>query len=162
MLTREAGTGARVTHEGAAIGAMYAGLGLTVAALIIAYVDNATANVLEDHVRAGFPTYSQSRIDSAVTAYLVYLSVVGALGVIGWLWTIWAVKAGKWWARAAATVLFALGTGIALLDLLIRDKSGDTGLPPLLGWVGMLPCLAGLLAVMVLWRGSRPGPVRRQ
>jgi hypothetical protein len=27
-----------------------------------------------------------------------------------------------------------------------------TGLPPLLGWVGMLPCLAGLLAVILLWR----------
>ena len=28
------------------------------------------------------------------------------------------------------------------------------GLPPLLGWFGMLPCLAGLLAVTLLWRQS--------
>jgi hypothetical protein len=101
-----------------------------------------------------YPTYSQARIASAVTTYLVYLSVVGALGTICWLSTIWAVKAGKGWARAAATALFVLGTSIALTDLLIRDTSGDTGLPPLLGWVGMLPCLAGLFAVTLLWRKS--------
>ena len=141
-------------HERPAIGAMYAGLGLTVVALIVLYVDHVTANVLADHIRAGYPAYAQARIDSAVTTYLVYLSVVGALGIICWLGTIRALKAGKQWARGAATVMFALGTGIALIDLLVRDTSGDTGLPPLLGWAGMLPCLAGLLAVMLLWRRS--------
>ena len=94
----------------------------------------------------------QARIDSAATKYLVYLSVIGALGIICWLWMIWAVTAGKRWARGAATAIFALGTGIVLFDLLVKDTSGDTGLPPLLGGVGMLPCLAGLLAVMLLWR----------
>ena len=102
----------------------------------------------------GYPAYSQARIDSAVTTYLVYLSVVAALGLICWLAAIWAVKAGKRWARGAATALFALGTGIAVIDLLVKDTSGDTGLPPLLGWAGMLPCLAGLLAVTLLWRRS--------
>ena len=141
-------------HERSAIGAMYVGLGLTVVAMIVPYVDHATANVLADHIRVGYPAYAQARIDSAVTTYLVYLSVVGALGIICWLWTVWAVKAGKRWARGAATVMFALGTGIALIDLLVKDTSGDTGLPPLLGWAGMLPCLAGLLAVTLLWRRS--------
>jgi hypothetical protein len=133
---------------------MYAGLGLTVVAMIVPYVDHATANVLADHIRVGYPAYAQARIDSAVTTYLVYLSVVGALGIICWLGTIRALKAGKRWARGAATVMFALGTGIALIDLLVRDTSGDTGLPPLLGWAGMLPCLAGLLTVTLLWRRS--------
>ena len=142
-------------HDRSAIGAMYAGLGLTVAALIVAYVDHATGNVLAGHIRAGYPAYTQARIETAVTTYLVYLSVVGALGIICWLAAIWAVKAGKHWARGAATAIFALGTGIALLDLLIKDTSGDTGLPPLLGWAGMLPCLAGLVAVTLLWRRSR-------
>jgi hypothetical protein len=50
--------------------------------------------------------------------------------------------------------MFALGTTIALIDLLIKDTSGDTGLPPLLGWAGTLPCLAGLLAVLLLWARS--------
>jgi hypothetical protein len=110
--------------------------------------------VLADHIRDGYPAYTQARIDSAVTTYLVYLSVVGALGIICWLGTIRALKAGKRWARAVATAMLALGTAIALTDLLVKDTSGDTGLPPLLGWAGTLPCLAGLLAVTLLWRRS--------
>jgi hypothetical protein len=74
---------------------MYAGFGLTVVALIVLYVGHATANVLAGHIRVGYPAYTQARIDSVVTTYLVYLSVVGALGIICWLATIWAVKAAS-------------------------------------------------------------------
>jgi hypothetical protein len=148
-------------HDRLAIKAMYAGLGLTVTAVIATYVDHVTANMLAGHIRAGYPAYSQARINWAVAIYLTYLSAVGVLGVICWLWTIWAVKAAKSWARAAATTIFALGTGIALTDLLIKDTSGDTGLPPFLGWAGMLPCLAGFLAVALLWarRPARQSPL---
>ncbi len=48
--------------------------------------------------------------------------------------------------------MFVLGTGVSLTDLLVKDRSGDTGLPPLLGWVGILPCLPGLAAATLLWR----------
>lgn len=143
-------------HQRSAIKAMYAGLGLTVVAMIVPYVDHATTNVLAAHIRAGYPTYTQARIDAAATIYLVLLSAVGVLGIMCWLWTIRAVKAGKRWPRATATVMFALGTAVALTGLLITDTSGDTGLPPLLGLVGMLPCLAGLVAVTLLWERSRP------
>lgn len=36
--------------------------------------------------------------------------------------------------------------------LLVKDSSGDTGLPPVLGWLGMLPSLPGLTAVALLAR----------
>ncbi|MEU8248888.1 hypothetical protein [Nonomuraea sp. NPDC048916] len=134
--------------------AMYTGLVLTVAAMIAPYVDRATGHVLADHIRAGYPAYSQERIDSAVTAYLVILTVVGVLGVVSWVWTTWAVRSGKRWARWAATAMFALGTSVALTGLFVKDTSGDTGLAPLLGWIGMAPCLAGLVAVAMLWRRS--------
>jgi len=134
------------------IAALYAGLAMTVIAMIVPYIDRATSNTLADHIRAGYPTYTQARIDTASTIYLVYLSVIGVLGVVGWLWTVRSVKTGRRWVRAAATAIFALGTSVALIDLLIRDTSGDTGLSPLLGWVGILPCLPGLLAVTLLWR----------
>ncbi|HEY6498562.1 MAG TPA: hypothetical protein VIZ20_04000 [Streptosporangiaceae bacterium] len=143
------------THqERPALRVMYAGLVLALAALAVPYADHATANVLAGHIRDGYPAYTQARIDSAVTSYLIYLSVAGALGIACWLAMIWAVKAGKRWVRAAATGMFALGTSVALTGLLIRDTSGDTGLPPLLGWAGVLPCLAGLVAVALLWRRS--------
>ena len=92
-----------VKHAQSAIAAMYAGVALTVVTLIVPYIDHATANVLADHIRAGYPTYTQERIDSAVTTYLVYVSIIAALGVISWLWTIRTVNAGKRWARGAAT-----------------------------------------------------------
>jgi hypothetical protein len=133
-----------------ALAVMYAGLALSMAALAVPYVDHATANVLASHLRHGYPAYSPARIDSAVTVYLIYLSVVGVLGIACWLATIRAVQTGQRWARPAATVAFTLGTSIALTNLLIRDTSGDTGLPPLLGWTGLLPGLAGLVAITLL------------
>ncbi|MEU3742392.1 hypothetical protein AB0E78_35680 [Streptomyces sp. NPDC032198] len=138
-----------------AIGAMYAGLGLTVAATALPYADRATGHLLADHIRAGYSAYTQARIESAVTTYLILLSVIGALGVIAWLWAAWAVKAGKWWARPAVTVLFVLGASVGLTGLLTTDTSGETGLPPALGWAGMAPWLAALLAVALLWGRSR-------
>jgi hypothetical protein len=141
-------------HQRPVVAAMYAGLVLSVVATIVPHVDHATANVLADHIRAGYPAYTAARIDSAVTTYLIYLTVVGALGIVAWLGMIWAVKARKRRARGAATATFVLATSIAAFDLFVRDTSGDTGLPPLLGWIGMLPCLAGLLAVALLWRKS--------
>ncbi|WP_285564893.1 hypothetical protein OG521_24215 [Streptomyces sp. NBC_01463] len=141
-----------------AAGAMYAGLGLTVAATVLPYVDRATTHRLADHIRAGYPSYTRTRVDSAVTTWLVLLSVIGALGVAAWIWTAWAVRADKRWARPAATVLLVLGVGTGLTGLLTRDTSGETGLPPELGWAGMAPCLAALLAVALLWRRPRvPG-----
>lgn len=137
-----------------AIRAMYAGLGLTVVAMIVPYVDPAGVNGLAGHIGAGYPAYSQARIANAVSTYLIYLSVVGVLGIVCWLGTIWAVWSGKRWARWVATAIFAAATVVALTDLLIKDTSGDTGLPPLLGWIGMLPCLTGLLSVALLWRRS--------
>jgi hypothetical protein len=134
---------------------MYGGLALTVLATIVPYVDHATGNALADHIRAGYPTYTASQIHSAAIAWLVILSVVGALGIACWAATIWAVKAGKRWAGVGVATVFVLGTTVALTELLIRDTSGDVGLPPLLGWVGILPCLAGLLAVTEVWSSRR-------
>lgn len=133
-----------------AIAAMSVGLVLTIVATIVPFITSALA----DHIRASYPDYTEARVDTAVSTWLIILTIIGALGVVGWLWTIWIVKAGKRWARWAATAMFVLGTCVALTDLLIKDTSGDTGLAPMLGWLGMLPCLAGLVAVALLWRRS--------
>lgn len=134
---------------------MHAGLALTALATIAPYVDRSTTHLLAHHIRAGYPTYPQAWVDSAVTTYLVVLSVIGALGVLAWLTTAWVVKAGKRWARPAATVMFMLGTSVGLTGLLTKDTSGAAGLPPALGWAGMIPCLAGVVAVALLWRRPR-------
>lgn len=133
-----------------AIAAMGVGLVLTIVATIVPFITSALA----DHIRASYPDYTDARVDNAVRAWLTILTIVGALGVVGWIWTMWTVSTGKRWAPWAATAMFVLGAGVALTDLLVTDTSGDTGLAPMLGWLGMLPCLAGLVAVALLWRRS--------
>lgn len=135
-----------------AIVALHSGLALALVATLVPYIDRAAANLLADHIQAGYPSYGQSRIDTAVTTYLIYLTVLGAVGIVSWLVVIRAASAGKRWARWAAAGLFAVGTCIAVFNMTVQDTSGDTGLPPALGWVGLLPCLAGLLAVILMWR----------
>jgi len=134
-----------------ALAAMYAGLGLTVAATVAPYVDRASGHVLADHIRHGYPTYTQDRVDTAGNAWLGILTVFGLLGIVCWIGAIWAVKTHKAWARPSATIMFVGGTGLALTALLTKDTSGEVGLAPIFGWIGMLPSLAGLPAVWMLW-----------
>ncbi|MEV5987722.1 hypothetical protein AB0L85_22365 [Streptomyces sp. NPDC052051] len=148
----------KTPRERWATGAMCTGLGLTVLATTVPYVDRSATHLMARHIRAAYPAYTPTRVDSAVTTYLVLSSVIGVLGVLTWLGVIWAVRADMRWARPAATAAFVLGAGVGLAGLLTKDTSGETGLPPTLGWVGMAPCLAGLLVVVLLWR--RPPPRR--
>jgi hypothetical protein len=111
-------------------------------------------SALRDHIRAGYPAYTDGQVDSAVSAWLIILTVIGALGVVAWIWSIWVVAKRKRWASWAATAMFTLGASVAVADLLITDTSGDVGLAPILGWIGLAPCLAGLVAVVLLWRRS--------
>ena len=138
------------------VNTMYAGLALTVIAAILPVIDRATTNALTRHIRASYPNYSRARVNTAATVYLIYLAVIGIVGVATWLWNVRAVKRHHRWARAAATALFAIGTSVALTDLLVKDRSGQTALPPLLGWAGILPSLPGLLAVTLLWGWPKP------
>lgn len=135
------------THR-PAVATMYLGLTLSLATTILPFV---TANVLSNHIRSGYPDYGPAELNSAVTAYQVILALIGGLGVLSWLFAIWAAKR-KSWSHWLAAGLFGTGTIIALCLLLTKDTSGELGVAPLLGWLDMLPCLAGLVAVVLLWR----------
>lgn len=132
----------------------YGGLALTMVTIVVLYAAHLGGNVLAEHIRSGYPSYSASDAEAAATTYVIYLTVLGALGVISWLITVWSITADKRWARWLASALFVAGTTIALFDLTVRDTSGDTGIPPILGWIGLLPSLAGLIVVILLWRTS--------
>jgi hypothetical protein len=156
----------------ATVVAMYIGVLLTTGATVAPYVDRATTHVLANHIRRAYPTYTSDQVERAVTAWLTVLTVLGVLGVVGWVVSIWAVKTHKRWARPIATVMFLTGTSSALAALLIKDSSGDYGLAPLLGWINLLPPVAGVMAVLMLWaappalpgvgwKEPRPGSGRR-
>jgi hypothetical protein len=143
-----------------AVRAMHAGLALTVAATLAPCVDRATTNVLADHIRSGYPGYPPARIDTAVTSYLIILSVVGVLGVGVWLGTIKAVQRDSRWARKAALGAFGGGLVIAATALSVRDTSGDLGLAPVFGLLQLAPCVAGAIALALLWRHDRSAAFR--
>jgi hypothetical protein len=136
---------------------MLAGMVLTLLVAIVPLADSATTKLQARHILAGYPSYSTGEVQTAVGVYLVYLAVVGVIGVAGWLVAIFATRAGKRWARWLATALFVIGTVVALFNLAVTDTSGDTGLSPVIGGLGLFPSLAGLAAVILLWR--KPAPV---
>ncbi len=131
---------------------MLAGMALTLLVAIVPFVDGATTHLQARHILAGYPSYSAGEVQSAAGVYLAYLAVVGVIGAAGWLVAIFATRAGKRWARWLATGLFVIGTAVALFNLAVTDTSGDTGLSPVIGGLGLLPSLAGLVAVILLWR----------
>ena len=71
-----------------------------------------------------------------------------------WLMTIWAVGRRKRGARLVATAVFVLATGIALLNLSVSEY-GTRIFPTVWGILGLLPCVAGLVAVILLWTPGR-------
>ena len=135
-----------------AVFAMGAGLLLTLVATAAPFVDRATTHLLADHIRHGYPSYTAGEVDTAVTTWLVVLGVVGALGIACWVLSMWWVVSGKRFARSIATVGFVAGAAVGLAALLTPDTSGEVGLAPALGWLGLLPSLAGAVAVAELWR----------
>ena len=140
------------SRQRAAVTALYFGAALTLATTVAPYIDLHAGQVLADHIRDGYPNYSQSRVDTAVAKWLAILTVAGVLGLGSWLWTIWAVTTRKRWTREAATAIFVVGTSVALTAWLTKDTSGEVGLAPLLGWIGVLPSGAGAFAIAMLWR----------
>jgi hypothetical protein len=140
-----------MTARTSTLTAMSAGLILTIVATVVPFLRTPTGELIARHVRAGYPSYDDRQVGAAVMIYLVGLAVVGVLGTACWVVSIVATHAGKRWVPWVATVAFVVGTGIALFDLSIRDTSGDTGLPPLVGWIGVLPSVAGFVAVLLLW-----------
>lgn len=132
--------------------AMGAGLGLTVAATVYPLVDRMTTGTLAAHVGTSYPGYAPAEVDTAVTAYLTILSVAGVLGAVGWLSALRAARAGAAWVRWVAPVLLVAAVSLALAGLTVQDTSGDVGLAPAVAWWQVPPCVAGVVAVVLLWR----------
>ena len=136
-----------VRYPRSAVIALCAGLALTAAATASTHLGRAA---IGEHIHSGYPEYGASAIADGVSFYLTYLSVLGALGFLGWAAALWATTKGQRWARWLALALFLTGTSVALINLFVTDTSGDTGLPPLIAGIGLLPSAAGLVAVMLM------------
>ncbi|TYQ01508.1 UNVERIFIED_ORG: EmrB/QacA subfamily drug resistance transporter [Gordonia westfalica J30] len=145
-----------LTHTRPAVIALYLGAALTVLATVVPF---AATDVLRDHIAHGYPDYPAADLDAAVTAYLVVLGTIGGLGLLGWLVSARAVRRGRTYARWLSAGLFAAALLVAVTLIFIKDTSGEVGLAPAVGWLQVLPCIAGLVAVLTIWR-RKESPMR--
>lgn len=106
---------------------------------------------LSDHLHDVYDGYAEVPASGVIVGYLVGLAV---LGVVCWSWMMWAVVRGKRWAPLVFIVLFVLATGIALTNLFVQEY-GSPIVPSVLGVAGLLPCVAGLVAVLLARRLPR-------
>lgn len=140
--------------------AMVAGLILNVIAAVAPVVDVATIDTISGHVRAAYPGWGDALVAADRNAMVIYLVVTGVLGITSWLCVIWAVIAGKRWARAAAASALAAGVLVATVNLTLGGGQYDVILPAGYGVLTLLPSLAGLVAVVSLWRPGHRGGQR--
>ena len=130
------------------------GLLLTVIALIalIALIlDQMNGYTLARHVEA---LYAPHDLDPDPNVLFGYLYAVGAIGILLWLATIWGIIQRKRGARVVATIVFVLGTSVALFNVFVSEY-GMQIFPTVWGILGLVPSVAALVAVIVLWRQGR-------
>ncbi|TDE89717.1 hypothetical protein EXU48_19755 [Occultella glacieicola] len=144
----------------AALPALWLGLVLTIAVGAYAALDNMTTHVLADHIRATYPAVGEPGVQAGVTTYVAILLTVGGLGALGWLATIWVAHGGRRGTHWVATGLLGAAVAVAVVGLTTLDTSGEVGLAPLMGWLVLLPCVPGLVAVVMLWARRRTASTR--
>ena len=135
--------------SGGAVGGLSGAGARDLLAAAVRVVDVMTGGALAAHLQALYGPYGVPAPDaSVVVAYLVTVGIVGALM---WLLTIRAVRREWRGARLFATAVLLGALTVAAADLTVSEY-GRPILPTWLGLVGLLPCVAGLVAAVLLWR----------
>ncbi|MFF9347047.1 hypothetical protein [Streptomyces sp. NPDC014734] len=137
--------------------AMYVGLALTALAALAPLLDIATVDTLSGHVRDAYPDWGPDDVAADRNAIAIYLVGTGVLGTLLWLLTIRGITAGRRWARAVTTTAFAAGMSVALMNLGLGGEKYDVIVPYAYGMTTLLPCVAGLVVLVSVWR-HRPAP----
>lgn len=142
---------AKQRNRNGAVTAMGVGLLLTVIALIALVIDQATGHTLAGHVEALYAPYD---LDPDPNVLFGYLYVVGTIRILLWLATIWGVKQGKRGVKIGAALVFVAGISIALFNAFVSEYGVEI-FPTLWSVLGLLPSVAGLMAVILLWAPDR-------
>lgn len=131
---------------------MYAGAVLSLARLVAVLLTKSSFKSDLEKTTHGVVRLTAAQLNAEVTVAVVLSVLVGVISIGLWILIARAARDGRKWAQVTGTVLFGLDT-LALL-------AG----PPGLGIIGFLPALdklftalvwlAGLVAVVLLWRGT--------
>ncbi|MEU5871135.1 hypothetical protein AB0A73_06175 [Glycomyces sp. NPDC047369] len=133
--------------------ALWTGLALQLALAVLPLLDLATLDTITGHVEAAYPDWSAGDVALDRNAIAWSLAGVGVLGAVGWLVALARARRGA--PRATVTVLFALGLLTALTLLGTGGEAYDVIVPLGYGLLGLLPVLAGLAALVAVWRKDR-------
>ena len=141
-----------------AVRVMTVGVALGLVALAAPLVDQLTAGGLAAHLGSVYAgTGVAAPAASMIAAYLVGL---GVLGVLAWGLTIRVVRRRGRRAPLLADAFLVVGAALAAVDLTVTEYGGPI-LPTWLGVLGLLPCVPGLVAVVLLHRRTSAGAAPR-
>lgn len=123
----------------------------SVVLLIGVIIDQTSIHSLAQHVEALYAPHGLHPDPNVLAGYL-YLT--GAVGIVLWPIAIRGASGRKRWVPVVATIVFLVGAILAVFTLVVSEY--ETPLfPTLRGVLGLLPSVAGLTAVIVLWASRR-------
>jgi len=128
-----------------AVAALYAAATLSLLAALAVIADQAWGDGLARTLRDAYPHRSPGDLSMAESSILTYLFTLAAIGAVFFVWMARASRKGRRWVRRAGTVTVALGSALSLYHFTQPH-------PLVMTLAGLLPCLAGLAALALLWR----------
>ena len=129
-----------------AVYALWGAVVLSAVLAVAAIIDQAAIHALRDYTTDMYAPYDVPANPGALYAILYTVAIVGAL-----LWLPAAFGARKKWAPVAAIVATVIAAGLALL-VFATAEYGEMLFPPVWGVLALLPALAGVLGVVLLFR----------
>ncbi|GAB3709274.1 hypothetical protein [Nocardiopsis oceani] len=128
--------------------ALSAGIVLTLVVLAALVADHLALHGIADRVRDHYAPHGTVPDPNLLFAYLY---ATGTIGVLTWFLTVRGAARRRPWAAPAATAVLLAAFGGALFNLLVSEY-GERILPAPWALLTLVPCLAGAVAVVLLWK----------
>ncbi|MER7023745.1 MULTISPECIES: hypothetical protein [Streptomyces] len=124
--------------------ALYAAAILAVASAGAIVIDQATGGGLAQQLQSVYPERSAADIKMAESSILTYLFTLAVLGAALFTTMAWALRRGRRWVRGVGAAAVVLGSVLAVYNF-------SQPHPVMMTVAGVVPCVAGLAAVVMLW-----------
>jgi serine/threonine protein kinase len=135
---------------GSGLRVMYAGLGVTIVAIIVSIVDMVRLDhqsALNQYVNDGL-----SQQETTTLGYIVLFAFLPcAIGLVMWPLCAWAVRKGRQWGAVVGTTAFGVDLIPMVLVLITAQGAPLTKLMSILIWA------LGLVAIILLWNPQSRG-----
>jgi hypothetical protein len=127
-------------------------VGLSLVLVVVAVVDQVGGRGLAEHAAA---IYAPAGTKPAPGLLYGLVYTVAVVDLVLWFLVFRVVRAQRRWASGLAVVVTVI-TAVLAVTLLVSSEYGARIFPPLWGVLAALPAVAGVVAVVLLFR-VRPG-----